>query len=94
MIDKKNNRRNKFYRGRYLITLYDDADRLITICDNAYEFKEFLDVPTIETAHTMLSKAFLGKIKRVNFRGERLWVHFISLSKDEQGELYKELENE
>ena len=93
MINKRGKRRDKFYKGKYLIALYDDIDRLITICDNAYEFKAFLDIPTIETSRSMLSKVYLGRIKSVNFRGERLKVHFISLSKQEQ-ELYKELENE
>ena len=94
MINKRGKRRDKFYKGKYLIALYDEIDRLITICDNAYEFKDFLDIPTINTSYSMLSKIYLGKIKSVNVRGERLQVHFISLSKDEQGELYKELENE
>ena len=87
MIEKRGRQRDKFYRNKYLIALYDDVDRLVTICDNAYEFKDFLDIPTIETASSILSKLYLRKIKRVNFRGERLWVHFISLSKKEQGEL-------
>lgn len=86
-FDKRGKRRDKFYKGRYLIALYDDIDRLITICDNAYEFKDFLDIPTITTSYSMLSKVYLGRIKSVNFRGERLKVHFISLSKKEQGEL-------
>ena len=89
--EKRGKRRDKFYRNKYLIALYDDVDRLVTICDNAYEFKEFLDVPTVRSASSILSKLFLRKIKSVNFRGERLKVHFISLSKQEQ-ELYKELE--
>ena len=84
---KRGKRRDKFYKNKYLIALYDDIDRLITICDNAYEFKEFLDIPMITTSYSMLSKIYLGKIKSVNFRGERLQVHFISLSKKEQGEL-------
>ena len=87
MIDKGGRRRDKFYRNKYLIALYDDVDRLITICDNAYELKEFLDIPTVRSASSILSKVYLGKIKSVNFRGERLKVHFISLSKKEQGEL-------
>ena len=87
MIEKRGKRRDKFYRNKYLIALYDDVDRLITICDNAYEFKKFLDIPTIRSASSILSKLFLRKIKSVNFRGERLKVHFISLSKKEQGEL-------
>lgn len=87
MIEKRGKRRDKFYKGKYLIALYDDIDRLITICDNAYEFKEFLDIPTINTSFSMLSKVYLGRIKSVNYRGERLKVHFISLSKKEQGEL-------
>lgn len=91
MIEKRGKRRDKFYRNKYLIALYDDVDRLITICDNAYEFKEFLNIPTIRSSSSILSKLFLRKIKSVNFRGERLKVHFISLSKKEQ-ELYKELE--
>ena len=94
MIEKRGKRRDKFYRGKYLIALYDDIDRLVTICDNAYELKEFLDIPTVRSASSILSKLFLRKIKSVNFRGERLKVHFISLSKQEQGELYKELEKE
>ena len=85
--DKRGKRRNKFYKNKYLIALYDDIDRLITICDNAYEFKDFLDIPTKNTSDSILSKIYLGKIKSVNFRGERLQVHFISLSKKEQGEL-------
>lgn len=93
MIEKRGRQRDRFYKGRYLIALYDDSDSLITICDNAYEFKDFLDIPTIRTAFTKLSKVYLGKIKSVYFRGERLKVHFISLSDDEQ-ELYKEIENE
>ena len=90
MIEKRGKRRDKFYRGKYLIALYDDADRLITICDNAYELKEFLDIPTVRSASSILSKVYLGRIKSVNYRGERLKVHFISLSKDEQGELENE----
>ena len=86
-IDKRGKRRDKFYRNKYLIALYDDIDRLITICDNAYEFKDFLDIPTVRTSYTTLSKLYLGKIKSVNFRGKRLQVHFISLSKEEQEEL-------
>ena len=87
MIEKRGKKRDKFYRNKYLIALYDDIDRLITICDNAYEFKDFLDIPTIRTASTMLSKVYLGRIKKVNFRGERLKVHFISLSKKERERL-------
>ena len=87
MIEKRGKRRDKFYKNKYLIALYDEFDNLITICDNAYEFKEFLDIPTITTSYSMLSKIYLGKIKSVNFRGERLQVHFISLSNKEQGEL-------
>lgn len=87
MIDKRGKKRNKFYRNQYLIALYDELDNLITICDNAYEFKYFLDIPTIKTSCSMLSKVYLGRIKTVNFRGERLKVHFISLSKEEQGGL-------
>lgn len=87
MIEKRGKRRNKFYKNKYLIALYDDIDNLITICDNAYEFKDFLDIPTKNTSDSILSKIYLGKIKSVNFRGERLKVHFISLSKKEQGEL-------
>ena len=89
MINKRGKRRDKFYKGKYLIALYDDSDSLITICDNAYDFKEFLDIPTINTSYSMLSKVYLGKINSVNFRGERLKVHFISLSKKEKGELEK-----
>lgn len=87
MINKRGKRRDKFYKGRYLIALYDEIDRLITICDNAYEFKEFLDIPTINTSYSILSKVYLGRIKTVNYRGERLKVHFISLSADEQVKL-------
>ena len=87
MIEKRGKPRDKFYRGKYLIALYDELDRLITICDNAYEFKEFLNMRTMSDSRSALSKVYLGKIKSVNFRGERLKVHFISLSKKEQGEL-------
>lgn len=84
---KRGKRRNKFYRGKYLIALYDDMDRLIAICDNAYEFKDFLDIPTLNTANSILSKIYLGKVKSVNFRGERLEVYFISLSEKEKEEM-------
>ncbi len=87
MIEKRGRQRDKFYKNKYLIALYDDVDRLVTICDNAYEFKDFLDIPTIRSSSSILSKVFLGRIKSVNYRGERLKVHFISLSKKEQGEL-------
>ena len=80
MIEKKCKIRDKFYRNKYLIALYDDMDRLVTICDNAHEFKGFLDIPKIETSYSILSKLFLQKIKSVYFRGKRLMVYFIPLS--------------
>ena len=80
MIEKKCKIRDKFYRNKYLIALYDDINRLITICDNAHEFKDFLDIPKIETSYSLLSKLYLGKIKSVYFKGERLMVYFIPLT--------------
>ena len=80
MIDKRSKLRDKFYRNKYLIALYDDEEHLVAICDNAHEFKDFLEIPTIETAYSMLSKLFLEKIKSVYFRGDGLKVYFIPLS--------------
>ncbi|QLY40553.1 hypothetical protein HF295_06705 [Hujiaoplasma nucleasis] len=52
---------NNLYKGKFIISIYDKYDNLVTVLDNAREFA-FLFDKSFNTATSLLSKLFHKKI--------------------------------
>lgn len=64
------------YRDEYLIAVYDEDDQLVTVCYNAVDFALYFD-RTLDLAHSILSRLYLGKRKSFRFNGKKLHIEFI-----------------
>jgi hypothetical protein len=66
----------RIYRGEYLIAVYDEEDQLVTVCDNAVDFAGYFN-RTVDLAHSILSRLYLGKRKSFRFEGKKFHIEFI-----------------
>lgn len=64
------------YRQKYIISIYDKHDQLITVLDNAREFANYYE-KTIDQAHSTLSRLFLKKRNSFYHENKQYFVAFI-----------------
>ena len=66
----------KLYKGKYIISIYDQYDDLVTVCDNAQQFA-YLFGKNYDTAGSILSKLFNNKVHFFKHQEKLLKAFFI-----------------
>ncbi|MGE4572206.1 MAG: hypothetical protein AB7E09_05615 [Candidatus Izemoplasmatales bacterium] len=64
------------YKKKFIISIYDKNDQLITVVDNVFEFARLFN-KTYEQAHAILSRIFLKKRQSFYHNNEKLFIAFI-----------------
>jgi len=75
--------RNTYYRGRFMIAIYNlitEGETLLALCDNPREFAMFMKI-TENDAWVILSNLFSRKTKFVKISGKLRTVEFIEVEK-------------
>lgn len=77
--------RYDFYKGKFLIAIYDDNDNFIDVFDNNVDMAKKLGLPkaSIDSA---LSRATRGDRDGIYYNGMHYNIHTIPLTKKEQKE--------
>ena len=68
-----------FYKGKYLIGVYENDEWLIGLYDNTKDLAKDIGM-NINTAHSTVSRLFRKKRDKLNIGGKRYDVKFIELS--------------
>lgn len=68
--------KNNLYKDKYLISIYNDNDELITTLDNANEFSCFLEKP-LGAAKSILTHIYHDRKKKFYIDKQKYYVHFI-----------------
>ena len=68
-----------FYKGKYLIGVYENDEWLIGLYDNTKDLAKDIGM-NINTAYSTMSRLFNGKRDKLNINGKRYDVKFIELS--------------
>lgn len=71
----------KFYKGIYLIALYDKNDELITVLDNIQEFMRYTGIPR-STAAVVLSNVSKGTQRSVIIKRKKVNIYLINMEED------------
>lgn len=64
------------YKNRFIISVYDEYDQLISVLDNAKDFAFMFD-KSIDQAHTILSRLFHKKTTSFYHNSKQLFIAFI-----------------
>lgn len=74
--------KTKFYKKTKLISVYDENDNLIAVCDNAREFAKVFG-RTQRDADSILSRIAKGERCYFLHNDEKLFIYFIDLEPNE-----------
>lgn len=74
---------NKYYRGQFAISVYDEDDDLVFTVDSIREFADMIAKP-YRIAITYLQKLFNMKNARLRYRGKLCTVAFPNMLEDEE----------
>ncbi len=75
-------KKTKFYKKAKLISVYDENDNLIALCDNARAFAKVFG-RTQRDADSILSRIAKGERGYFTHNGEKLFIYFIDLDPNE-----------
>jgi len=74
----------RFYKGRYVIGLYDSDESCITVLDNCDQFADYLETSK-KTASSILSRLMSGERTFLIVGGKMMSAHFIDMIGDQDG---------
>jgi hypothetical protein len=77
--------RRDFYKGKFLIAIYDDNDNFIDVFDNNVDMAKRLGLPRA-TVDSALSRVARGDRDGILYKGVHYNIHTIPLTKKEQKE--------
>ena len=77
--------KTKFYKKTKLISVYDENDNLIAVCDNAREFAETFKM-NLGIVNTILSRISNGIRSYFIHGDQKMFVYFIPLKKEDMKE--------
>ena len=64
------------YRKKYIISIYDEYDRLITVLDNILDFAIYFR-KKYDRSRYILAKLFTKKQKSFYYKNNQLFIYFI-----------------
>ena len=75
-------KKTRFYKKAKLISIYDEDDNLVAVCDNAREFAKVFGLIQRDADSTI---SRIAKCERGYFthNGEKLFIYFIDLEPNE-----------
>lgn len=74
----KNKQNNQFYKGHYLIALYDREDSCVGVFDNIHDMSYSME-RSCNTCSSSLSRFFSGYLNELVFKGKKVKPHLIDL---------------
>lgn len=86
-------RRKPFYRGKYLIALYNEKDECVGVFANRVEFSEAYytanrrSKPKKSSADYILNRAWYGHNDKIFLAGMKCTIHFIEIHPEEMESL-------
>ena len=75
-------KKTKFYKKAKLISVYNESDDLVAVCDNAREFAETFKMGQ-SIADSTISRIADGSRNYFLYNGEKLFIYFIDLEPNE-----------
>lgn len=74
-------KKNKYYRGRFMIGVYNllsEGETLLALCENTKEFASFMKI-TANNADVILHNLWFGVTKYIKINGRLRSVEFIKV---------------
>lgn len=75
-------KRNGFYKNKFLLTVYDQEEKVIAVIDNPVELASLFNLP-INKARAIVSYFFNGKQKHFYWNGRKFQLYFTELEPED-----------
>lgn len=81
-------KKTKFYKKAKLISVYNESDDLVAVCDNANDFAKVFKMDQ-SIANSTISRIADGSRNYFLYNGEKLFIYFIDLEPNEVQEFQR-----
>ncbi len=75
-------KRNRFYKNKFLLSIYDQEDQIIAVLDNVREFSSMFQIP-LNSAYVIARRFQKGEQKNFYYQGKRLQLYFTELERED-----------